>query len=69
MTAQLHSTDDTTAASFAQGIASLVWCSCNGTRLTTAELQTRVAAAGMDPDTVPEIDPVKALHRAVRSTA
>lgn len=66
MTAQLHSTDDTTATSFAQGIASLVWWKFSGTRLTTAELQTRVAAAGMDPDTVPEIDPVKALHRAVR---
>jgi hypothetical protein len=65
-TSPLATTDTSYAATVAQGIASLVWWQFSGTRLTTTDLQTRVQAAGMDPDTVPEIDPIKALHRAVR---
>ena len=62
----LTTTANHSTAGLASGIASLVWWQFNGTRLTTAELQARVQAAGMDPDSVPAIDPIKALHRAVR---
>jgi len=65
MTSQLQATDDTTLAPISKGIASQVWWRFCGTRLTTTDLQARVQAAGMDPDTVPEIDPVKALVQAV----
>lgn len=62
----LNATVETTATTaFSQGFASMVWWQFRGTRLTHTELQGRVQAAGMDPDTVPEIDPLKALQRAV----
>ena len=60
----LSSTVNTDA--IASGIASLVWWQFSGTALTPPSVRGLLNAAGMDPDTVPEINPVKALHRAAR---
>jgi len=65
-TSPMRSTDDTTMTPVTGGMASMVWWAFNGTRITPDDLRTRVAAAGMDPDTVGDIDPVQALHRAAR---
>ena len=37
----------------------------SGARLTPSQLRTRAAAAGLDPDTIKDIDPVAGLKRAV----
>jgi hypothetical protein len=50
----------------ASGLASLVWWEFNGTSITPADLRTRVAAAGLDPASVKDIDPTDAVRRAVR---
>jgi archaellum component FlaC len=63
--AELETTHETVTDQIANGMASLVWWNFKGTALETDELRSVVAAAGMDPDSVPAIDPVAALTKAV----
>lgn len=59
-------TDNRTIADVSQGIASLVWWSFDGTRISPTDLRDKVARAGMDPAKVPDIDPLAGLAQAVR---
>jgi len=47
-------------------LARLVWWDFSGCKITPADLRTRAAVAGIDPDTIGEIDEIAALNRAVR---
>jgi hypothetical protein len=63
---KLQPTNTRTLSDVTTGIASLVWWDFCGTRITPTDLRDKVAFAGMDPSTVPDIDPVAALAQAVR---
>lgn len=65
-TTPLATTDSATLASVSNGLAALVWWTFSGTRILPPDLAGRVAQAGLDPASVKALDPVAALHRAVR---
>lgn len=62
---KLETTHQTITDQLAKGHASQIWWTFSGTALTTDELRAVVAAAGLDPDDVKDIDPVTALNKAV----
>lgn len=62
---KLETTHETVTDQMAKGLASQVWWTFSGTAITTDELRSVVSNAGMDPDTVKDIDPVAALTKAV----
>lgn len=62
----LRETDAGRIDAIATGMASLVWWTFSGTKIAPDDLRSRVSAAGMDPTTVKDIDPVQALRAACR---
>lgn len=65
MNANLAPTTDS-LATVTSGLASLVWWEFNGTQIRPDDLRTRVAAAGLDPASVKDIEPTDAVRQAVR---
>ena len=64
--AKLETTHETVTDQIATGMASLVWWQFSGCAIKTDELRSVVAAAGLDPDSVKDIDPVAAIKRACK---